>query len=381
MKDLVVLGMKISLLVLILSNNSIEGAVSVLDKVFSYSRLRDKPTATLRLDALFRNASETEKKTKDAPDKIPAMTGGNTGFTQRMPAFVPSSLYIYEHRIPRIIHQMWKTKKVHRVFSEYIKSWIRLHPFWEYRFWTDKSGEGFIKNVYPWFWDTFQDFSGIQRSDALRYFILHQYGGVYADLDVEAVVPLDLILNQTLTLSQEPLAHAVILENRDRQVCNAFMASPPSHPFWPFVHAYMRDHQVRNDPVGSTGPRMLDSALDAYRDPNISKKIGWEDVNIGAPEVFMPLFDDKLNDFERKCLRSYSLSSRQKRYCKVMAARNYENRIEANSLTVHHWSHTWLGHVKSEDFVDVWELVNITRSRFLANTHFSLVDEVKQQDL
>jgi len=445
---------------------NVEAKRSPLDKVFAYSKLRDKEPVTIRLDEAL--AAEQEGADSVAADEDDPFSSSPMEFTKRIGKgeggvkredgmkSIPSSpssssLYIYEHRIPRIIHQMWKTNRIQRVFAEYVQSWIRLHPFWEYRFWTDESGEEFIKSVYPWFWGTFKDFNGIQRSDALRYFILHQYGGVYADLDVEPVVPLDRILNQTLTLSQEPLAHAVVLENRERQVCNAFMASPPNHPFWPFVHRYMKDHQVRKDPVGSTGPRMLDAALNAYRKKirkaqeeeeeeeekkmtlmtkknhaNTTKTAGakqgsrsddriigtnttmrtketskmqqqqqqrttatmpsesvkgnssqleaedvaeWEDVFVGAPEVYMPLFDDKLNDFSQKCGYSWRLSERQKAYCKELRKRNFENRIEATTLTVHHWSHTWLGHVTSEDFVDVWELVNTTRSRYLANTH------------
>uniref|UniRef100_A0A7S3YQI4 Alpha 1,4-glycosyltransferase domain-containing protein n=1 Tax=Lotharella globosa TaxID=91324 RepID=A0A7S3YQI4_9EUKA len=326
---------------------------------------------------------------------------------------------------------MWKTTKIQITFQPFVKSWARLHPFWEYRFWTDASGEDFVKSVYPKYWDLFEGFNGIQRSDALRYFILHHYGGVYADLDVEPVKPLDSMLNNTLTLSQEPLAHAVVLENRDRQVCNAFMASPVGHPFWPYVHQYMNDHQIRQDPVGSTGPRMLDAALDAYNNIDFNKptiiptkdqyssinhhnkntqetattsrwgrgyggwkgyrkkaranqkktwekvnltEATWEEVYVAPPEEYMPLFDDKLNDFSQKC-QKWGLSQKQKDYCNVMKKRNYENRIEDNTLTVHHWSHTWLGHVTEQDFIDVWDLVNSTKQRYLHNTHWNALLE------
>ena len=33
--------------------------------------------------------------------------------------------------------------------------------------------------------------SGIQRADAFRYFVLFAYGGIYVDLDMEALKPLD----------------------------------------------------------------------------------------------------------------------------------------------------------------------------------------------
>lgn len=37
---------------------------------------------------------------------------------------------------------------------------------------------------YPWFLDTFDGYPfPIQRADAIRYFVLAHYGGVYLDLD------------------------------------------------------------------------------------------------------------------------------------------------------------------------------------------------------
>lgn len=37
---------------------------------------------------------------------------------------------------------------------------------------------------YPWFLETFDTYRfPIQRADAIRYFILAHYGGVYIDLD------------------------------------------------------------------------------------------------------------------------------------------------------------------------------------------------------
>ena len=186
-----------------------------LDIIYSEEGFKHKEVA-VRLDELM-------KDDQDAAEGLNSAPGGPSTPT-------PKRLYVYEHKIPRIIHQMWKTTRVMRVFKPFIASWARLHPFWEYRFWTDASGEQFVKTVYPQHWEMFKEFNGIQRSDALRYFILHRYGGVYADLDVEAVAPLDVILDRELILSQEPLAHAVVLENRKRQVCNAFMASARGTP-------------------------------------------------------------------------------------------------------------------------------------------------------
>ena len=50
--------------------------------------------------------------------------------------------------------------------------------------WTDKKAREFIAAEYPWFLETFDGYTyPIQRADAIRYFVLHHFGGIYIDLD------------------------------------------------------------------------------------------------------------------------------------------------------------------------------------------------------
>ena len=50
--------------------------------------------------------------------------------------------------------------------------------------WTDAKSREFIATEYPWFLATFDNYSQpIQRADAIRYFVLSHYGGIYIDLD------------------------------------------------------------------------------------------------------------------------------------------------------------------------------------------------------
>jgi mannosyltransferase OCH1-like enzyme len=50
--------------------------------------------------------------------------------------------------------------------------------------WTDKKSREFIAAEYPWFLETFDGYPyPIQRADAIRYFVLHHFGGIYIDLD------------------------------------------------------------------------------------------------------------------------------------------------------------------------------------------------------
>lgn len=50
--------------------------------------------------------------------------------------------------------------------------------------WTDEKSRELIVAEYPWFLETFDGYAHpIQRADAIRYFVLAHFGGIYVDLD------------------------------------------------------------------------------------------------------------------------------------------------------------------------------------------------------
>jgi hypothetical protein len=50
--------------------------------------------------------------------------------------------------------------------------------------WTEKASREFIEKEYPWFLQTYDVYRyPVQRVDAVRYFLLLHYGGIYLDLD------------------------------------------------------------------------------------------------------------------------------------------------------------------------------------------------------
>jgi mannosyltransferase OCH1-like enzyme len=50
--------------------------------------------------------------------------------------------------------------------------------------WTEKESRDFIETEYPWFLRTYDGYRyPVQRVDAVRYFIMLHYGGIYMDLD------------------------------------------------------------------------------------------------------------------------------------------------------------------------------------------------------
>jgi len=76
-------------------------------------------------------------------------------------------------------------------------SCITMHPDWQnHYFWTDDNADGFFEANYPWFLDTWNSYPSIvQRADALRYFVLHKFGGVFLDMDLFCLKPLNPLIS------------------------------------------------------------------------------------------------------------------------------------------------------------------------------------------
>ncbi|KAH3844091.1 uncharacterized protein LOC127872707 [Dreissena polymorpha] len=136
-------------------------------------------------------------------------------------------------KIPHIIHQTYKNEFIPNKYIPFIKSFVKYNANWTYMFWTDASARKFISDRYPDFlpvWDNYAE--PINRADALRYFVLYEYGGVYADLDFECLRPLDRVtMKYTAVFPLEPFEHAVFRLRIPFCVNNAIMMAQPKHSF------------------------------------------------------------------------------------------------------------------------------------------------------
>lgn len=127
-------------------------------------------------------------------------------------------------KIPKIIHQIFFQGEAAapKNYRRYHQTVLEKHPDWKHYFWDDTNSRNFIKEKYPWFLETYDSYNyRIQRCDAIRYFLLHYYGGFYIDMDVECLKPLDSLLEDfELVLSKLV------------DFSNAIMGSIPNHPLW-----------------------------------------------------------------------------------------------------------------------------------------------------
>jgi hypothetical protein len=135
-----------------------------------------------------------------------------------------------------------------------------MMPDYEYMLWTDASSREFIAKEYPWFLHTFDGYTyPIERADAIRYFVLYYYGGIYLDLDIGCLRPLDPLLVYPVILPKTiPVG-----------VSNDLMFSERGHPFLAqAIHNLVTfDHNwVLNYPtvMFSTGPMFLSAQYGIY---------------------------------------------------------------------------------------------------------------------
>ena len=172
--------------------------------------------------------------------------------------------------IPRILHQTWKNNNIPPDLEAFRRAWQEHHPDWIYCFWSDRDIREFIRLRYPWFLSVYDQYpEHIMRVDAVRYFIMSYYGGVYIDLDFQCLKPLDKLLeDKQIVVGLEPPAHLDLHFPEERTlariVCNAFIASVPGHPFWEHVFKQLIAYHRAPSPLDATGPFLLTRAYESY---------------------------------------------------------------------------------------------------------------------
>ncbi len=207
--------------------------------------------------------------------------------------------------IPKILHQTWKDTQLPAELAEFQRTWLEKHPGWTYNLWTDADNRQFIRQHYVWFLPIYDGYpEHIMRVDAVRYFILHHFGGVYVDLDFECLQSVEpLLQDHALVFGLEPQAHLEMRQRAgyplDRIVCNAFMASTPGHPFWEYVFKQLISYHRAPEVLDATGPFMLSRACATFVQP--------EAIYTAPPELLYPIEKERpwgqLTDAEQEHIR------------------------------------------------------------------------------
>lgn len=192
----------------------------------------------------------------------------------------------------RIIHQIWfgtipnkrEARKAYEKLKLYRDSWIIKNPTWRRVEWSKAMCLNLIKTFYPEHSNMFKNYKHeIQRCDAVRYLILHRYGGWYVDMDYYCNRPLDEAMEEytnDIYFVQSP--NGSFLQDDDH-ISNSLMYSVPNHQFWKQVLIDLEKGQ--NTPyyytkhltvMFTTGPGILNRIYSACKYKYKVKSLPWK---------------------------------------------------------------------------------------------------------
>lgn len=180
--------------------------------------------------------------------------------------------------IPKIIHQTAPSdeSKWKPIWKRCQQSWKDLHPDFEYRFWSDEDIDTYMKDNYPVFYENvFTKYDQqIKRADAIRYFVLKDFGGIYADMDYFCQKRFfEDISKDKVSIAESPWTKG------DHQ--NALMISPKDHKFWDYVIEELKIQKDKSNPIESTGPYVIEKCIKDHRDDVVT--LNSEDYSPALP--------------------------------------------------------------------------------------------------
>ncbi|HSI53606.1 MAG TPA: glycosyltransferase [Ramlibacter sp.] len=252
--------------------------------------------------------------------------------------------------IPKIIFQTWKSKTdIPANFAYWANTFRELNPAYEYRLWDDADNRAFIEAHYRWFLATYDAYPAeIYRADAVRYFFLFHFGGIYVDMDTECLRPFDALLD----VADVVLGTMGTNPGFRHSLPNAVMLSAPRQEFWLLVMSLLLEPASTENtrPESVTGPVLLKGAhrLYAGRDASVTARIAGIRARLAAQDapdatptriatlpgyVLFPLdWSDRIHDrmFRRPMMREGKVPDRKT----VLG-------LFPHSITVSYWAHSW----------------------------------------
>jgi mannosyltransferase OCH1-like enzyme len=263
----------------------------------------------------------------------------------------------HDGTFPRVIFQTWKSKiSMPDNYARWSESFRRMNPDFEYIIWDDFDNRHFIEKFYSWFLPVYDAYPReIYRADAVRYFFLYQFGGLYADMDTECLRP----VSPLFTSGDVWLGRLGRDPTFPHSIPNAIMASRPLQEFWLLaIHLMIENAKALGGkaargirgPEAMTGPILLKRAYDTYttarRDTvqemirgiaarmpaELQPKEEASRINLLVPDIWYPIDWSNMIHLRLSCEVvdfNLTLGERTKRW------------LFPKSFLVTYWTHTW----------------------------------------
>jgi hypothetical protein len=190
-----------------------------------------------------------------------------------------------------------------QTFYRCLESWHRLMPDYDIRIVSTANILDYGSD--DWITEQLRTSNGIGASQWSRLFWLYRLGGVYVDMDVEAVRRFDSLLSDRFFCGHE---------GGDDYVNNAVIGAPAGHPFLLEQLEYLKRLDVADPQFGNeSGPRMLTNLL-RKKGLVVNRSGVLDEIEVYPSSVFYPYFwNEKLTP----------------------------QRIQPDTIAIHHWASSW----------------------------------------
>jgi mannosyltransferase OCH1-like enzyme len=225
----------------------------------------------------------------------------------------PAELVIDSERFPRKIWQSWKVDPTQFESRdiERARTWTVKNPGHRYEVLTDDNADYYVEHHYgprginrPDIVNTYKSLNArIIKSDLLRYLIMYVEGGLYADIDVEAIRPIkrfipkiydealvDMVIG--IEVDEPSFAWHPVLGSKAQSFCQwTFMGKPRLPVMMRLIENIMKwlhDLSVKqgkpiselyldfNEVLTGTGPSAFTIAILAEMSKVVGKPVRWE---------------------------------------------------------------------------------------------------------
>ena len=192
--------------------------------------------------------------------------------------------------IPKIFHRIWLGESpVPTQYEHYWDRWKLFHPDWEFKDWRNQDIDNLALSPI-----INRAKVNAVKADISRYEILHLYGGVYLDCDMDCRQPIDSLVNDT-----DNFIICNQISNL-RCLCSmGFFAAIPSHPILSHAIRELKDTDIElinnSSPADVTGPYFFRRVINNRK------------VKILDSQAFYPYFHNRGDWYQRDMTQVYGV--------------------------------------------------------------------------